>query len=357
MRTRNAAATSTRSEPHADAPSVFSELSLSDQLRLLSDPKLARGLQVVTTLRIPEFLTEGPLDSAELAARSGANEDVLYRLLRFLASARVFIEHPPGRRFGLAPMGRLLCPGVPNSLYDEVALPADDRAAWWSIGEMLSSVISGTAAFDRISGRSFWESLEANPRISRLFQEAMSQRSSGLADALAVRREWNSIGTVVDVGGGQGTILAQILEAHNHLRGFLLDIPAVVEDSPRVLAQHGVLERCQIVPGDFFNPLPHADAYLLSSVLHNWPDDRALAILANCRESGGETSRVLIVEMEVGDGDAPSIPKAHDLLMLLLFCGKERTHPELSLLLERAGYTAIRRTVLLSPFVIVEGRA
>lgn len=325
-------------------------------LRLLADAQLSRAIQVVATLGVADQLVAGPRPAGELAALAGCDPDALGRLLRYLAFAGVLDETADGR-FGLTGPGELLRSDVEGSMREELSIGADDRGVWWSTGELLHSVRTGKPAYDKVFGVSMWQTMRSAPESSQRFQQSMTQASGSIVDELVSRYDWPATGTVADLGGGSGTVLAGLLGARPALSGMLVDLPEVVAAADQRLAAAGLADRCVAVPADLFSAVPPgADRYLLMRVLHDWPDESAAAILRNCRAACGQGGRLVIVDMEVGPADELGLSLVGDLLMLLLVGGRERTRAELDALLGAAGFEVTGRIPLRPPYVAVEAR-
>jgi hypothetical protein len=185
----------------------------------------------------------------------------------------------------------------------------------------------------------------------------MSDRTAAFAPGVAAGYDFSAVRTVADIGGGQGTLLTAILRAHGHLRDLLLDRPPAVADAAATFAAAGVADRCQIVPGDFFNGVPGgADAYILANVLHDWDDAHAVRILGTCRQAMAEGGRVLIVERLIPDDPADAVPVLlSDLNMLVLTGGRERTNAEYGQLLAGAGLKLAKVQPVAPPYGVIEG--
>jgi SAM-dependent methyltransferase len=185
----------------------------------------------------------------------------------------------------------------------------------------------------------------------------MSERTAAFAPGVAAGHDYSGVRTVVDVGGGKGTLLAAILRAHVRLRGVLMEAPAVAAAAGPVLEAAGVADRCEVISGDFFAGVPDgADRYLLANVLHDWDDDRAVAILAECRKAMTKDGRVLIVERLIPDDPEQALPTLlSDLNMLIVTGGKERTNAEYASLLTGAGLALDRVTPVSFPYGVIEG--
>jgi hypothetical protein len=285
-----------------------------------------RALAIVADLGVPEVLASGPQHVDELARDLGVHADSLYRLLRALASEGVFAEDRP-RVFGNTPASDLLRTegwGDFAHLFGGV---------WHrAIGELDAT---GVSPFPQLFGTDFWSWLAANPGERAAFDRAMVEGTAQRADRLA-RLEWCGDETVVDVGGGNGALLLELLRRQPGLRGIVFDLPETVRDE----ASFG--ERCTFVAGDFFASVPVGDVYVLSTVLHDWDDERACAILETVRRAAPPGARVLVLDSVVAAGNEPHSAKWLDLLMLTLFDGRERDETEWRGLLERAGLEPVR---------------
>ena len=187
---------------------------------------------------------------------------------------------------------------------------------------------------------------------------AMANLTGGFKTAAIASLPLDGIKMIVDVGGADGTVLAAILTAHPQLRGVLFDLPHVISDAPRTLARHGVQDRAECAGGDFLESVPPGgDAYLLSLVLHDWPDDQARRILANVAAAGGSGARLLVLDFMVPPGDAPHMAKISDLNMLAMMGGKERTETEWRELLTAAGFAGIGIGQTGTPFSVIQATA
>jgi hypothetical protein len=286
---------------------------------------------VVATLRVADHIVAGKTQIEEIAAATGADCDYLYRVMRHLAGKGVFEQPAPGN-FALNDVSKgLLDEGMRMGL-DLDGIGGRMALAWSSL---LSAVRSGKPAYHEVFGRPFWEDLDAHPQIAESFNALMGVAGHGVPDAnvLADPADWASIHAVVDVGGGTGALLAEVLRAHPHVRGTLVDLPRVVARSDEVFRAAGVADRVTVVGQSFFDPLPAgADLYLLKSVLGDWPDREATAILMRCAEAARPNGRV-VAFIQAGPGQEAS----PGLLMMVLLGGKERSLAEFSELAREAG--------------------
>ena len=271
-----------------------------------------------------------------------------------LASVGVFIE-VDHRRFGLTPAAELLRSDARGSLR-AVAIMAGEDWTWRPWGELYQSVKTGERAFDRIFGVPPFTYLAGNPGAAAIFDEAMTGWSRLNSAAVAAAYDFSGIGTLMDVGGGHGTLLATILEANPELRGILFDTPEVVEGAGARLEAEGLTDRCRVVAGDFFATIPDgADACILKSVIHDWDEERATVILRNCRRAVGPGGRVLLAEQVIPPGNDPHVGKLLDLEMLIMAGGRERTEAEFRDLLAGAGLRLTRVIPTASPMCVIEG--
>jgi hypothetical protein len=289
---------------------------------LLRGALATRALAVVADLGVAGALDGGPRRVTEVAREVGADPDTLHRLLRALASDGVFAEEAPGV-FRNTPASELL---FRDGWGDFAHLFG---GAWFgAVGELEAD---GEATFARLHGSELWAWLAAHPDERAAFDRAMEQGSDSRLERLA-SLDLRGDETVVDVGGGNGSLLLGLLARHPGLRGIVFDLPEAVRDE----AAFG--ERCTFVAGSFFERVPHGDVYLLSTILHDWDDERAGAILRTIREAATAEARLVLLEAVVQPGNEPDGAKWLDLLMLALFAGRERDEAQWRDLLQRNGF-------------------
>jgi SAM-dependent methyltransferase len=297
----------------------------------LGDLSTPWALRVVTTLRIAEHIDAGRTTSAGLAAAAGADRESLERVMRHLVKKGVFEETALGH-FALNEAARGLLDAPIRLGFDLEGFGGRMSHAW---STMLSAVRTGDPAYHEAFGRPYWEDLEAHPEIAAGFDALMGPEGHGVpdGDVLLDAAEWSSVRTVVDVGGGTGALLAQVLRARPGVRGILVDLQRTISRSGEIFDAAGVSDRVTAVAQSFFDPLPTGgDVYLLKSVLSDWPDAEARAILARCAEAARPSGRIVIL-----NGVQPGETASPDLLMLVLVGGKERTLTEFRELAREAG--------------------
>jgi len=321
-------------------------------LRLAARYQISRALHMVTQMGIPDLLKDGPKSIEELAFATESHPDALFRVLRALTSLGIFDEVEL-RTFALTPLSKTLRSDVPGSVRAMVLFLGDDTH-WDAYKDMRHSVRSGLPALDRVLGQPHFQHLHENPEDAQLFHEAMAAFSDSVGPAIAKAYDFSKFQTIVDVGGGNGTLLAAILNKHSGPRGIVFDLPHAIEHA-RV---GDVLPagRSEVVAGDFFESIPAgAGAYVFKYIMHDWQDDKACAILRVCRRAMSSSGKLLLVEMVVPPNGTPDFSKFLDLEMLVVAGGRERTEDEFRQLLGNAGFRLDRVVPTHSQCSIIEG--
>jgi O-methyltransferase domain/Dimerisation domain len=320
----------------------------------------AKVLYAAAELRLADLLAEGVRTSEELAERTGTHGPSLRRLLRALAGMGCVTQTGP-ERFELAQLGQQLRADAPGSVRELVRMRLGPEF-WRSWDELVASVRTGETGWVRTHGMPPYQFYERHPERSATFNAAMAQQTRAVAPAVIAAYDFSRFATVVDVGGGDGTLLAELLRAHPDLRGVLFDLPAGLAGAAGTLTAAGVADRCQVVPGDFFASVPEGgDAYAMKQVLHNWDDDRAVAVLRNCHRAMASTARLVVLERVlpdlVGVDDRQLEALLLDGQMLVVTGGRERTEQEFRSLLDAAGFTLTALTEPLPPYGyrVIEG--
>lgn len=324
--------------------SIPADLHAQHLLLLASGGRLARIVHLLAELGIAELAADGPRSVADLAEQTGTHAPSLYRVLRCAAAVGIVVEDPP-ETFRLTALGGGLrrshpdtvLPLVRYSNLDVVRRPYDN---------ILHSVRTGEPAFTATFNKSFYEYLESNPDVGQFFERFMQGWSRQLLAEELSGFALERFSSIADVGGGDGYFLAQILQRHPSMKGYLLDLPTVVAHAQPMLAEQGVADRVTVVGGDFFTePLPSGcDAYLLKAVLHNWSDQKAAVLLRRIRAAMGETdSRLLVVEPVIGPANGWDYGKFLDIDMLVIFGGRERTLEEWHGLFDATGFELVSK--------------
>jgi hypothetical protein len=297
----------------------------------------AQAIHTAAKLRIPDLLASGPKAPAELAAQSGAHSATLERLLRALATLDMFAWTSDGR-FQNTPLTELLRSDHPQSQRESAMfLPA--AFLWRPLGELCESVRTGEPAFERVFGQRFFEYLAGHPEDAAIFNTVMTQGIAYTSPALLAAYDFSRLRCLVDVGGGEGALLRDILAANPQLHGVLFDLPHVVTRAPQILTGD-VVARCAIVGGELFESVPEGgDAYLLKGVIHDWPDEDAARILRNVRHAMPAGGTLLLVE---GLADSAHRPAGLMELLMLVIGGRQRTEADFRALLARSGFSITR---------------
>lgn len=285
---------------------------------------VTRALALAAELGVAQVLAAGPTGYEVLARERGVDAETLYRILRALASDGIFEETEPGVFRNTAASEVLARDG-----WDDFAHLFG--GAWLEAIAALDA--SGEPSFGRVHGSEFWDWLAAHTGERAAFDRAMAQGWQGRLDRLG-RVDWRGDELVVDVGGGDGSLLLALLERHPWMRGIVFDLPETVRDEQRLGT------RCRFMAGSFFESVPHGDVHLLSTILHDWDNESAHRILARTRAARGE--RLIILDSVIEPGNAPDGAKWLDLLMLVIAGGRERTAAQWQPLLASAGWKATR---------------
>jgi hypothetical protein len=309
----------------------------------------ARVVHVAAELGIADLLAAGAKSTETLAGEAGANVPALHRLLRALASLGVIDELEPGR-FALNEMGEQLRGGVPDSVRN-LALMFGSERVWRSWGELRHSILTGTPAFRHVFGVEAFEFLARDPKQAAVFNEAMAEITRQVAKDLVTAYDFASFSKIVDVGGGNGTLIATILDSAPKLRGILFDSSSGSAEASEQLRTRGVLERCEVIAGDFFHSVPKGgDAYILKNIIHDWDDERSATILKNCRNAISAGGKLLLVERVMPARIDASAGHQRwtmlDMHMLVMLGGRERTEEEFRSLLATVNFE-LKRTLLL----------
>jgi hypothetical protein len=298
----------------------------------------AQVLHAVAVLHVADHLADGVRTAQEVAEREGSDARATYRLMRAAASLGV-LSYEGERRFGLTGRGHLLRAGVPGSLRAFTLVQAG-HAQWQSWGLFPEAVRQGASQAKSALGADIFDYLgrPENAGEAALFAESMADLSSLTVQGAVTAVDIAGVSTVVDVGGADGQFVLELMDAHPELRGQVLDLPHAVDGARREAGKRGLSARFSAVAGDFFAAVPAADLYLLKTVLHDWDDDRAIAILRNCRSAVRDGGRVLVVETVIGEIGKPDFATLSDMGMLCVTNGIERDLEEFDVLFAASGW-------------------
>jgi hypothetical protein len=321
---------------------------------IISGSWKSQAVYAAAKLEIADSLASGPQSVAQLASATGAHGPSLYRLLRALASIGIFAEQADGR-FANTPLAEPLRRDVPGSQWAMAVMMGEEHYHTW--GDLIFTLETGETAFNRIYGMPIFEFLAENEEKGKIFDEAMTSVHGRETSAVLDAYDFSGIGTLADIGGGNGSTLIAILQRHPQMRGILFDLPAVVERAREHIAAAGVADRCQLVAGSFFESVPPgADAYFMRHIIHDWNDEQCGTILRNCHTAMRDSDRLLVVEGVIPPGNEPFFGKWLDLTMMLIPGGKERTAAEYQQLYQQAGFSLTSITPSAAEVSVVEGR-
>jgi SAM-dependent methyltransferase len=319
----------------------------------------SRALYLAAKFGVADHLKDGPRHFSELAKVTETHAPALNRMMRLLASVGVF-EERAGGNFALTPLSQFLCSGVPGSMRYAVMLfagvPIQD--AW---RDLEYCVRTGEPAFRRTSpDADAFSTIAQNPEQAKIFDEAMAAFAPQTSAAIAAAYDFSQFGTVIDVGGGNGALLLGILGANPKLRGIVFDRPPAIEGAKVKLAAAGLESRCRAVGGDFFEAVPDGgDAYLLKHVIHDWNDDRAVAILKNCHRAMNGRGKLIIAEgvypVRIEQSDICRGAAANDVNMLVSTGGRQRSEAEFRSLYDAAGFRLTKLVPTPARLSLIEG--
>ena len=312
----------------------------------------AASLYAAAKLRIADLLAHGPQPVAELAQKSGGNSDALFRTLRALASIAVFQETSPGV-FANTPASEVLLEHGKGSVRDAVLWLANGLHLR-VYADYLHSVKTSGTAMEHVTGTRAFEYFEKNKEEGDVFNLGMTNFSALFSGPVLDAYDFGGLGTLSDIAGGHGLFLAAILEKHPELRGILFEMPYLQEAAKKNVESLGLSARCQVVSGDFFKAVPPADSYVMKSIIHDWDDGRASAILQNCANAMRGKGKVILVELVITPGNNPDFGKWIDIEMLALAGGRERTEAEFAALFRSAGLRLARVVRTKCPYCVLE---
>jgi DNA-binding transcriptional ArsR family regulator len=325
----------------------------ADLRRLVDGFRVTQTIYAGVELGIPDLLADGERAADDLAHASGADPPTLYRLLRALASLGI-VHEGDERRFSLTDLGRPLRSDVPGSLRGWVRLQGRDYL-WRSWGNLANAVREGQNSFRMVHGTDIWEWRAAHADESAIFDEAMRSMTIGANASILDAYDFGRFGTIVDVAGGNGTLIAAVLAAHPASRGILFDQEHVVSGAEPILRAAGVPDRCEIVAGSFFESVPEgADAYVLKWIIHDWEDEESVAILRTCRAAMRTDAVVLLIERDLGRPNEDPVAKLADLNMLVMPGGRERTLDEYAALFGAADLRLVAAHPTTSGYLVIE---
>jgi len=322
--------------------------------QILLGAALSRAVCSITELGIADQIEPGSPRSVDYLARAtGTHERSLYRVLRFLASHELFQEKD-NRQFDHTPLSRCLRSDSDGSFRAAGRMFHRIGPAWDGLHH---AIRTGEPGFNEIFGQPLFDYVGVHPELVTLFDAGMTAIHGYETAAMMEAYDFRTIQVLADIGGGNGTLIGAVLQRYPKLKGWLYDLGHVVGRARETLEAFGVSDRCSVIEGNFFALLPAgADAYLFRHIIHDWPDEKSIQILHNCRKVIPDDGRILLVEFVVPAANEPSLAKDSDMAMLVFPGGMERTEEEYRSLFEQAGFRLSTVTPTSSAISVLEGR-
>ena len=313
----------------------------------------ARLVYLAAELGLADLVASGLTTAEALAEKTGTHAPTLYRMLRALCAYGVF-EEPIRGQFRLGPLGAGLQSDVSGSFRNFARFLGDQRT-WKCLAELEHTIRTGETGMSRAFGCTGFEYLAAHPAEANIFNDAMAEIARSVARAATAHYDFSRFRTILDIGGGNGTFLAEILRRATSSAGILFDAPAGLAQAKETLLRADVASRCTIMPGDFFKSVPSgADLMILKNVIHNWNDEQATALLSRCRAAASSQSRLLLIERAMPERMTASAVNQRgadlDIRMLAVTGGIERTEDEYRALLAASGFAWVRTIMLPTPW-------
>jgi len=326
-------------------------------MQMCSGYMISAALYPVTKLGIAELLADGPKSISTLTQETGANEDGLYRVMRALSCVGLFSEVSP-RTFALTSASNLLRSDVTGNMRDLVMWMTNEfHFKTW--GDMMHSVLTGRPSVEKVYGKVCFEVFQDLPETNVEFNNAMTNISAMTIPAVLEAYDFSGIGTLVDVGGGHGLLISQILKHYSDMKGLLFDLPHVLEGAKPRIQRLGLSSRLDTCPCNFFESVPAGgDAYIMQHILHDWTDEQCHVILKNVHQAlaGKKNGKLIVLDSLVNTDGKFDFTKWKDLEMLILPGGRERTEDEFRALLGKAGFRITRTIPLPSMVSIIEAQ-
>lgn len=321
-------------------------------MQLITGYWLSQAVGVAAHLGIADALSAGPSTSGELGEALGANPNSVYRLMRLLTSIGVFGQDGHDR-FVLNPLGETLLSEGAGSVRN-FAITETAPGHWLPWGRLFDSVRTGKPMARETLGMELFDWYAQNPEEAGFFTGAMGNLSALAAAELVRVYDFSGAKKVIDVGGAHGILLEAVLLANTASRGILYDLPHVIATADQTVDAR-VTDRCELVSGDFFVSVPEGgDVHLLKQIVHDWDDERASLVLANCHRALSPSGKLILIEMVLPSDNHPDLAQAMDLNMLAILGGRERTEEEYRTLLQSSGFRLERVKATHSPFSVIE---
>lgn len=329
------------------------EMNRALLLQLIYGYRATQLIYVAAELKIADFLQDGPRNSEYLAKKIDAHEPSLYRVLRALTTVNVFEESAKG--FHLTDLSRLLLTETSNPLR-AIAIMRGEEVNWKPWGELLYAVKTGKGPFEKVFGMRLFDYYEKHPSSGHTFNEGMNVMTRHDIQFILDSYDFSHTKIIAEIGGGLGRLLFSILAKYPDKHGILYDLPHVINGAHDLMKQFSVENRCKIIGGQFFESIPNgADVYILKRIIHDWDDERSMAILKNCRKVMPNNGRILLCETMIHEDYKNLEGKVNDVHMMVVTGGKERTKKEFSALFEKCGFHLSKIIQASQGLHIIEG--
>lgn len=323
-------------------------------ITLICGGMAAQAIHVMAELGLADLVKEEPQTTAQLAQTTGTDAANLARLLRALVSVGLLSE-PTAGSYGSTSLSSCLESTRPGSLYPMARMAGSDWQ-WRVLAGLPESLKTGQPAIEHILGKDLWSYFrDDDPEGGRCFNQAINQSVGPSDEALATAYDFSSVNTLVDVGGGLGSFLLTVLPRYPSLTGVLFDRAEVIAQAKERIAQAGLIKRCDVVEGDFFQAVPAGgDAYFLRQIIKDWNDEQSTRILQNCMHAMNQGGKILVAEQVLRPGQADLIGKLTDLQLMTTLPGRERDEQEFRRLFAAAGLTLSRMVATPSLYRLLE---
>lgn len=329
----------------------------ADQLlmQLLSGAWVTQSIATAARLGIPDVLASGPLTADELASKIGANAAATKRLLRMLTGIGVFAVE--GGRYRLTELSERLREDTPGSL-KHMFIAETDGVHWRSWEKVADAVRTGLPRPQAVFGMPAFDYYAKYKDEGEQFGRAMANVSGFVAKSVLDAYDFSGFHTILDVGGGNGSMVLAILERYPKARGLVCDLSYIEGQANERIRAAGMSERARFEVADFFQRVPSgADAHVLKFILHDWNDEESVRLLKSCRAAIAPNGRILVLEVVVPETSGPDFSHVMDMNMLVMTGGMERTAKEYESVLARGGFRLTRIVPTESPFSLIEGQA
>ncbi|MCP5004394.1 MAG: methyltransferase, partial [Planctomycetes bacterium] len=305
--------------------------------QMIQGYKNSQLVYIAAKLGIADLLAAGPKSMDEIVISTGTNVQALCRIMRGFVLCGLVIQRED-KFFELTSLGECLCSDVVDSLKHEALFTGEILSPAWSA--IHTTVKTGITGFDHFFGIGIFQYLTQHPEIGESFNKVMVKCTVAISESVLAVYDFSPFRTVVDVGGGFGALLAPILKKNPGISGVLFDMPSVIQGAKEHLEKESLLDRCNVVVGDFFDSVPQGgDLYILKSIIHDWDDVNCLSILKNCHKAMGKKGKLLLIEWIMPEIIDNATNAVHlDLTMLMVSGGQERAEGEYRALFDSAGF-------------------